>query len=167
MWPKMENKNPHILIETHNGHNPKNNCIMFQLRHLHLPKRCWLTTFANPAKATSTTLPKHSGIQKQVFQLYRSLLRAAVTVDKKRLLREDVSSHPKTDTSHNSNLSSSSFVHLLNTKGSTTSSVQHRFRNKAENVTRREIDRIEYGIRQGEKYVTLLQMEGVSGGSLR
>jgi len=123
---------------------------MHHFRHQLLQKY----SFASAAR------PKHSAIQKQVFALYRTLLRAGALKDKKQLLAADSSSG-------DNDLSMSSFVNLLDNEGSTTFSVRQKFRSKAESLTRREFDRIEHGIRQGEKYVKLLQMEGVSGGSLR
>jgi len=114
--------------------------------------------------ASAAARPKHSGIQCQVFALYRTLLRAAASKDKKQLAAGGSSND---DDNNHHPTSSSSFVNLLDNEESTTFSARHKFRSKAESLTRREIDRIEHGIRQGEKYVKLLQMDGVSGGTLR
>lgn len=82
-------------------------------------------------------LKPHSGLQKQVISLYRKLLRTAGRKD------------------------GGNFVTSLLDSKSATYSVKDKFRRKAMNLNKRDVDRIEYNIRQGEKYVKILQMQGV------
>ena len=84
---------------------------------------------------------KRSGLQKQVLGLYRKLLR----------------------TSHSKRQSSQTFPESLADPASTVFAVKKKFRGKADSVSRRDVDRIEYYIRQGEKYVKTLDMYGVKG----
>ncbi len=91
---------------------------------------------------SSTPTRKKSGLQKQVLGLYRNLLRT---------------SHAKRPSAQQT------FPESLADPSSTVFAVKHKFRNKADSVSRRDVDRIEYYIRQGEKYIKTLDMNGVTG----
>eukprot|EP00558_Chaetoceros_sp_UNC1202_P013777 CAMPEP_0197236868 /NCGR_PEP_ID=MMETSP1429-20130617/3853_1 /TAXON_ID=49237 /ORGANISM="Chaetoceros sp., Strain UNC1202" /LENGTH=164 /DNA_ID=CAMNT_0042695749 /DNA_START=30 /DNA_END=524 /DNA_ORIENTATION=+ len=106
------------------------------------------TTASSPASASesATAMDKNeprkkqlSGLQKQVLALYRNLLRTSQQKDEQR-----------------------SFLQLLEDKTSTTFSIKNKFRTKASSMSKRDLDRIEYNIRQGEKYIKMLQMSGVT-----
>lgn len=87
-----------------------------------------------------------SGVQKEVFALYRTVLREAKKKD-----REAMGSSTK-------------LVSLLrknNTPATTTSYAASEFRRQAGAVKRSEFKRIEHKIRFGEKQVKLLRMPGV------
>lgn len=79
-----------------------------------------------------------SGLQKEVLALYRKLLRASKQKD------------------------SEAFMASLSNSGSTTFATKTKFRETATKLTKRDIPRIEYNIRQGEKYVKTLQMDGMT-----
>lgn len=97
-----------------------------------------LEPLAMIVKRNVTTKKQHSGLQKQVFGLYRKLLRTANLKDGEKLISS-----------------------LYNEK-STVYAVKTKFRASSEKLNRRDVDRIEYSIRQGEKYVKTLQMKGVT-----
>eukprot|EP00979_Chaetoceros_neogracilis_P010978 scaffold2630_cov195-Chaetoceros_neogracile.AAC.10 len=78
-----------------------------------------------------------SGMQKEVLSLYRKLLRAARLKDPE------------------------SMIASLSNPDSTTFSIKTMFREKAMKLTRRDVNKIEYNIRQGEKYIKTLEMDGV------
>lgn len=92
-------------------------------------------------ESIDTSAPKLSGLQKQVLGLYRKLLRT---------------SHSKQQQS-----SRTPFPESLVDPKSTVFAIKSKFREKASSVSRRDVDRIEYYIRQGEKYVKTLDMYGV------
>lgn len=81
-----------------------------------------------------------SGLQKQVLSLYRKLLRTSNQKD-----------HPQP------------FLESIKNVDSITFTVKTKFREKAMALNKRDVTRIEYNIRQGEKYVKTLQMNGVKG----
>lgn len=89
--------------------------------------------------STSTTPHQLSGLQKQVLALYRKLLRASNQKDPEPL------------------------IYSLKDSDSVTFAVKTKFREKAMQLNKRDVVRIEYNIRQGEKYVKTLQMNGVRG----
>ena len=97
---------------------------------------------SSTSTSTSTSTPKKSGLQKQVLGLYRNLLRT---------------SHAKRPSAQQT------FPESLADPSSTVFAVKHKFRTKADSVSRRDVDRIEYYIRQGEKYIKTLDMNGVTG----
>jgi hypothetical protein len=87
-----------------------------------------------------------SGVQKQVFALYRTVLREATKKD-----RETMAASTK-------------FGSLLSKQNGSTTSTSYaasEFRRQAGTVKRSEFKKIEYMIRKGEKQVKLLGMPGV------
>lgn len=103
--------------------------------------------------------PRHSGMQKNVFSLYRKILREAAKKD-------------RTTTNNlqgNGNHHHVSFESLLNKNhaitgnktSTTTSFAAAEFRRQALEVKRSDFQKIEYLIRKGEKQIKLLQMPGV------
>ena len=111
-------------------------------------------------RSLSTKAKAHSGLQLQVIALYRKLLRTSV--GKERVLQEGCYNATRGHGDMTVN-GSSFFLKLLGDGRSSTFNVSHQFRKEAESVSKRDIDRIEYGIRRGEKYVKLLKMGGVKG----
>lgn len=104
-----------------------------------------------------------SGIQKEVFTLYRNILREAVKKDRSAA----VAAH-NGSTSSNSGASipgtasdARPIVDLLNDKNCMTSHARHEFRKQASQVSRKDFRTIEYKIRHGYKQIKLLQMPGV------
>lgn len=89
-----------------------------------------------------------SGIQRDVFSLYRRVLRQALQKD--RLLVSSSSSSTEL-----------SLPKLLQQSTSTVYYAVHEFRRQATSVTRSDFKRIEYLIRQGDKQIKLLNMPGV------
>ena len=87
-----------------------------------------------------------SGVQKEVFALYRSVLREAAKKD-----RETMGSSHKLG----------SLLSKKNEPATTTSYAASEFRRQAGLVKRSEFKRIEHKIRFGEKQVKLLRMPGV------
>mmetsp|Transcript_16719 Transcript_16719/g.25053 ORF Transcript_16719/g.25053 Transcript_16719/m.25053 type:complete len:109 (-) Transcript_16719:369-695(-) len=79
-----------------------------------------------------------SGLQKQVLSLYRKLLRTSNQKD------------------------SEAFVTSLSNSDSTTFAIKNQFRDNAIKLSKRDVPRIEYNIRRGEKYVKTLQMDGTT-----
>lgn len=123
-------------------------------------------------------VPKTSGLQREVFSLYRVLLREAIKKDRGSTTAA-VGSHgtattpagastPATTTTtdeisgdiHHTNYRIS-FGYLYNDKESTLSSVKEEFRNKAKLVKKNDFRTIEHKIRHGYKQIKLLQMPGV------
>lgn len=51
---------------------------------------------------------------------------------------------------------------LLLDEGTTTQNTRSQFRSTADSMSNREYERIEYSIRKGEKFLQLLDMEGVN-----
>lgn len=103
----------------------------------------------NATRLLATT--KRSGLQKQVFALYRKLLRTSNAKD-------NDTATPQLQVQDKQ----PSILKYLSDPESTTFATQKQFRNKASQLKRRDVDRIEYNIRQGEKYLNLLQMSGVT-----
>eukprot|EP00977_Amphora_coffeiformis_P019673 scaffold7386_cov160-Amphora_coffeaeformis.AAC.3 len=87
-------------------------------------------------------MARHSGLQKDVFALYRKILRVALQKDR-------TSSSPL------------SFVTARCDANSSTSYACQEFRRQAHQVKRNDFKRIEYMIRKGEKHTKLLGMPGV------
>ena len=114
-------------------------------------------------RTLSTKLKAHSGLQLQVIALYRKLLRTSM--GKERILQEGSFVDPNATRGEGDGMptKSSFFVKILHERSSSTYNISHKFRKEAESVSKRDIDRIEYGIRRGEKYVKLLEMGGVKG----
>lgn len=88
--------------------------------------------------------PKFSGIQKEVFGLYRTILREASKKD--RLVNDDVPS---------------SLLSLWSNSDSTASYARREFRYQALKVPKKDFRTIEHKLRYGYKQVKLLQMPGV------
>lgn len=86
-----------------------------------------------------------SGLQKQVISLYRQLLRTCRAKDS--ATQNDINP----------------FMHSLKDSSTSTFAIRKKFRNQAMEVRKRDIDRIEHHIRQGEKYMKMLKMGGVMG----
>ena len=118
------------------------------------PTRQKLSTILSPIPTSKAKhKQQHSGLQKEVLSLYRTLLRAS--------LRKDRPSAISSTMTTASNTSLLSACQLLNNIGSTTNHTRTQFRASSEQMTKRELDRIEYAIRRGKKFVKLLEMEGV------
>jgi hypothetical protein len=84
-----------------------------------------------------------SGIQKEVFGLYRTILREAAKKDR------------------SSNSVESSLVSLWSKTDTTASYAKREFRLQASKVPRKEFKVIEFKIRYGYKQLKMLQMPGV------
>jgi len=78
-----------------------------------------------------------SGLQRQVLGLYRKLLRTSSQKDNQ------------------------PFLVSFSDPDSTTFAIKNKFRDTAGKLSKRDVDRVEYNIRQGEKYVKILQMNNV------
>jgi len=90
-----------------------------------------------------------SGLQREVLQLYRQILREAVMKDRKLV------------SSTNYLLSQRSITELLSTKSST-SYARNEFRKQSSSVRRSDFKTIEFKIRDGRKKLQLLRMPGVN-----
>lgn len=118
---------------------------------------------AKPKESRGDNESKHSGLQLKVFSLYRDLLRASRNKDMEatRMTSRDVGTIiPGSGNAHGE--TKPSFLQLYQRQESNTFHVRQKFRSDSEKLNRREIDRIEHQIRQGQKYIKLLQMKGVS-----
>jgi hypothetical protein len=87
--------------------------------------------------------PKFSGIQKEVFGLYRTILREAAKKDR------------------SSNSVESSLVTLWSNTDTTASYAQREFRLQASKTPKNDFRTIEHKVRYGYKQVKLLKMPGV------
>ena len=61
------------------------------------------------------------------------------------------------------NTNTNTFRESIFDETSTVYAVKNKFRKKATSLNKQDVDRIEYNIRQGEKYVKTLEMNGVKG----
>lgn len=86
-----------------------------------------------------------SGLQKEVLQLYRQILREAMAKDRKMS-----SQHRQT------------MNQLLSSSDTSTSYACNEFRKQASMVRRSDFKTIEYKIRKGRKQLQLLKMPGVN-----
>ena len=96
-----------------------------------------------------TTRTKFSGLQKDVFGLYRTILRESAKKDR---------------LSSSSSTTSSPFVSILSlwlNPDSTASYARREFRHSASKTPKNDFRTIEHKIRHGYKQVKLLQMPGV------
>jgi len=98
---------------------------------------------------------QYSGLQLKVFSLYRDMLRASFTKD-----IETSTTTIITTTSSKEVECKPSILQLYQQEGTNTFHVRNQFRIQAKDLNRREIDRIEHHIRQGRKFIKLLQMKG-------
>ncbi len=87
-----------------------------------------------------------SGVQKEVFALYRTVLRGATKKDRETM---------------GSSIKLWSVLSKNNEPSTTTTYAASEFRRQARTVKRTEFQRIEHKIRFGEKQVKLLRMPGV------
>lgn len=85
-----------------------------------------------------------SGLQKEVLQLYRQILREAASKDRK------LAEQPQQT------------INELLTTSSSTSYARSEFRKQAATVRRSDFKTIEYKIRKGRKQLQLLKMPGVN-----
>jgi hypothetical protein len=97
-------------------------------------------------------MPGHSGIQKEVFALYRRVLRAASKKDR--------------DSNVSPNVSFCSLLGKNKDKGASavtysTAYAASEFRRQAASTPRSDFKKIEYMIRKGDKQIKLLNMPGV------
>jgi len=90
-----------------------------------------------------------SGLQKKVLALYRTLLRASI---KKDHIIQNIPTGTRNEP----------LLKLLLDEGTTTQNTRSQFRSTADSMSNREFERIEYSIRKGEKFLQLLDMEGVN-----
>jgi hypothetical protein len=108
----------------------------------------------------------HSGLQKQVLGLFRSVLREARRKDSPAGPGTATVSSPESHTTAgseyaSSNLGTASFPLLLSDRATTTSYASREFRKQASAVRRSDFKKIEYMIRKGEKQLKVLRMPGV------
>jgi len=94
-----------------------------------------------------------SGLQKEVLQLYRQILREAVKKDRKLPITPSKSIE-------NTQQALQSVNQLLSTRSST-SYARDEFRKQSAAVCRSDFKTIEYKIRKGRKQLQLLKMPGV------
>eukprot|EP00980_Cylindrotheca_fusiformis_P028723 scaffold22640_cov138-Cylindrotheca_fusiformis.AAC.4 len=96
-------------------------------------------------------VPKFSGIQKEVFGLYRTILREAA----------------KKDRAANTAVAESKVTSLWSNKETSSSYARNEFRKQALKIPKKDFKTVEHKIRQGYKQVKLLKMPGVKvvGGS--
>lgn len=94
-----------------------------------------------------TTPSRVSGIQRDVFSLYRRVLRQAVQKD--RILASTTTTSTTLPTL------------LQQSTPTTTQYAAHEFRRQAASVSRSDFKKIEYLLRQGDKQIKLLNMPGV------
>jgi hypothetical protein len=94
--------------------------------------------------------PRLSGVQKEIFSLYRTILREAAKKD-------------RTATSHGeAAVPFSSLLDLWKDDQKTTSSyARAEFRRQSNQVKRSDFKTIEYKIRHGQKQLAMLKMPGV------
>lgn len=110
-----------------------------------------------------------SGIQKEIFALYRTLLREASKKDRMAATAAAASgSKPSAAvavaaTTSEPNTLLLSFTELLfaEDNGSSTAHARNEFRRQASKVSRKDFRAIEYKIQHGYKQIKLLQMPGV------
>jgi hypothetical protein len=141
----------------------------------------------NAAIGNATTTKQHSGLQKSIFALYRTVLRTALAKDQQVLSSSSSSSSSSTITSEqrripfwelllnkhslsvqsasttnynaSSSLSSDSSVSI--TTRTNTSYAAYEFRKQSKSVERSNYQQIEYMMRKCQKQLKLLQMPGV------
>jgi hypothetical protein len=104
---------------------------------------------------------RQSGVQKQVYALYRSVLRQAYAKDREALASRSVDNAGEDDCS----FVACRFSKIPGSDGdavTTTSYAAAEFKRQALTVKRSEFKKIEYMIRKGERQVKLLQMPGVT-----
>ena len=94
-----------------------------------------------------TMLARHSGLQKEVFSLFRKILRVAAEKDRALLPASTRPQH--------------FFVSVRNSENTSTAYACKEFRRQASQVKRSDFKRIEHMIRKGEKHLKLLKMPGV------
>lgn len=102
---------------------------------------------SSPAKAKTA----HSGLQKEVISLYRRLLRTCRVKD------AEIQAG-----SCSSNVSIP-FLQSFNDSDTSIFAMRLKFRKECMEVSKRDHARIEHGIRQGEKYIKMMNMSGVRG----
>ena len=102
-----------------------------------------LSTSIEPLQKAARPL---SGLQKEVLSLYRRLLRVSFQKD-----------------STTATFNDSSFIGVLKDSSTSSYAMREKFRTQASAVSKRDHARIEHHIRQGEKYIKMLQMGGVKG----
>mmetsp|Transcript_17574 Transcript_17574/g.35005 ORF Transcript_17574/g.35005 Transcript_17574/m.35005 type:complete len:117 (+) Transcript_17574:62-412(+) len=105
----------------------------------------------------AATVKQHSGLQREVFALYRSILRAAMKKDSELAPPSDGPVRRSQFWAQTADSSSSP----------TASYAKECFRTEAFSYRRIDFTRIEFAIRQGKKKLALLEMKGVKvvGGS--
>jgi hypothetical protein len=107
----------------------------------------------------------HSGLQKQVLALFRSVLREARRKDLPTGINATVSGSgsigERASVSSAASNGSASFPLLLSDRSTTTSYASREFRKQASAVRRSDFKKIEYMIRKGEKQLKVLRMPGV------
>jgi hypothetical protein len=103
----------------------------------------------------STAAPKKlSGLQKEVFALYRTILREAVKKDR-------VAALESSSTLPSSSPSFSAIPALLSSPTTTSHYAKTEFRKQSEQLRRGDFKTIEFKLRHGHKQLKLLQMPGV------
>mmetsp|Transcript_13223 Transcript_13223/g.20048 ORF Transcript_13223/g.20048 Transcript_13223/m.20048 type:complete len:170 (+) Transcript_13223:137-646(+) len=115
-----------------------------------------LSSESEPADNGAKSKPQVnlSGLQKQVISLYRKLLRTCYSKDK------------GTNAVANAGTGAANinpFIQSLMDSSTSTFAMREKFRTQAIEVNKRDYSRIEHHIRQGEKYIKMLNMGGVTG----
>mmetsp|Transcript_2271 Transcript_2271/g.3191 ORF Transcript_2271/g.3191 Transcript_2271/m.3191 type:complete len:127 (-) Transcript_2271:590-970(-) len=105
-----------------------------------------------------TKLKTLSGLQKKVISLYRMMLRTSLEKDRSALGGNQLSPSHGSLEENNTTL-----FNFMQKQDSTTFHARTKFRESAKRMNVREYDRIEHGIRTGEKYLKLLNMDGTKG----
>ena len=114
--------------------------------------------------ATTTTtnnnnIKKFSGLQKEVFGLYRTILREAASKDRQSLLLLS-SKSSKSKPSSSSVVPSTSLLNLWFDTKSTSYYARNEFRTQAKINNKNDFRTIEYKIRHGYKQIKILKMPG-------
>ena len=99
--------------------------------------------FASTSSIKKRSQQTHSGLQKEVISLYRKLLRTCRAKDAENQLNK------------------SPFIQSLRDPSTSSFSIRERFRKQAMEVSGRDHVRIEHHIRQGEKYIKMMNTHGV------
>jgi hypothetical protein len=100
-----------------------------------------------------------SGLQKQVFSIYRRLLREAIKKDHQRVAATGTNAtEPGTPAG---SVVPQRLVELLRQPSTVSSYAKAEFRRQASSVKRNDFSKIEYMIRTGEKHLRMLKMPGV------
>ena len=141
-------------------------------------KRVVAITRSNAATGSTKTTKQHSGLQKSILALYRTVLRTALTKDQQVLLSSPSTSSTTTSeqrripfwelllNKHSSSVQSApspsdSTTNIITKTRTNTSYAAYEFRKQSKSVERSNYQQIEYLMRKCQKQLKLLQMPGV------